>query len=283
MSLLALWADGALCDPEAHVFRADDRGATLGDGVFETIKVARGRALFLTEHLERMEEGARLFGIPFGAEAARAAVAGVLDAPAVATAGATGGDRVFALRIALSRGPGARGLTPMTGGRPVLVAALGPAPVPAPAALRLVSVRRNEGSPASRVKCASYADMILARAEAAAAGGDDALVLNNAGRVACASAANLWAKTNGGYATPPVGEGALPGVARRVILRAARARGLGVAERALTLGEAQRAGLFRSNSLLGVTPAYLPGGPRAADDDPLIRLYEELEAEEAGR
>ena len=272
MSLLALWAEGER-DPAAPVFRADDRGALLGDGVFETLKVVARRALFLDAHLARMAEGARLFGIPFDEEAVRAGAASVL---------ARAPEGPCVLRIALSRGPGARGLAPMLGGEPALVASLSPAPPPAPGSLRLVSVRRNEGSPASRVKCASYADMILARAEAAAAGGEDALMLNNAGRVACTSMANLWARVDGAYVTPPVGEGALPGVVRRVVLAGAREAGLPVQERAVTLGEAQGCPLFRSNSLLGVTPAWLPGGPRAADDDPLIALYARLEAAEAG-
>ena len=269
MSLRALWVDGRLVASDARVFRADDRGASLGDGVFETIKAAGGRALFLRAHLDRMRAGAALLGIPFDEGAVRAAAACVL------TAAPDG-----ALRLALSRGPGARGLAPMTDGAPVLVASVAPAPPPTRASLRVVSVRRNEGSPSSRHKIASYADMILARAEAAAAGGDDALVLNNGGRPACTSAANLWVRTEDGYATPPPSEGALPGVVRRVVMAAAGAAGLWIEERPLSLAEVQAAPLFRSNSLIGVEPAFVPGGPCAADDDPLVRLYAALEAAE---
>ena len=271
MSLLALWADGALAAPDAPVFRADDRGALLGDGVFETIRAAGGRALFLDAHLARMRGGAKVLGLPFDEAAVRAAVADVL---AAAPDGA--------LRVALSRGPGTRGLAPVQGGTPVLVASVSAAAPPASARLRLVSVRRNEGSPASRHKLASYADMILARAEATAAGGDDALVLNNQGRPVCTSMANLFARIGGVYVTPPASQGALPGIVRGVVLDRAGRAGLRVEERPLSLAEVQAAPLFRSNSLLGVTPAYLPGCPRAADDDPLIALYAEAERSERG-
>ena len=270
MSLLVVWADGRLTGPDAQVLRADDRGALLGDGTFTTIKVRAGRALFLRAHLDRLCGGARLLGMPFPKAA-------ILEGVGAVTEGRDEG----VLRVALSRGPRARGLAPAPADAPptILVTLAALPPAAAPASLRPVSVRRNEGSPASRHKLSSYADMILARAEAARAGGDDALVRNNAGRPVCTSVANLWARIGDEYVTPPLKDGALPGVVRRALIEAAPRAGLRVTVRSLDLTELRGAPLFRSNSLLGLAPCALPGGP-IRGDDPLARLYAECEEEE---
>ncbi|MDX2223382.1 MAG: aminotransferase class IV, partial [Rhodospirillaceae bacterium] len=62
--------------------------------------------------------------------------------------------------------------------------------------------------------------------EAAAAGADDALILNTDGRVAETSIANVFALIGGRLVTPPLADGALPGVMRAEVLRLARAEEL---------------------------------------------------------
>jgi branched-chain amino acid aminotransferase len=110
----------------------------------------------------------------------------------------------------------------------VLITA-GPLPAPLPPAHLVTSttVRRNEFSPLARIKSLNYLDAILARQEAAARGADDALLLSTRGQVAEASAANLFVLLDGALVTPPVEDGALPGVMRQVLLDA------GAAERPL--------------------------------------------------
>lgn len=193
----------------------DDRGLALGDGAFETIAVRGGRPLRLPAHLDRLAEALAILAIaPAPArEATAAAVTAVIDANALAEG---------VVRLMVTRGAAPRGLAPPPECRPNVVATAGAglpsgAPVHAVVATR---VRRNEHSPLSGVKSLSYADNVLARMEAAAAGADDAVLLNTAGRVAEATAANVFAVRRGRVLTPPLADGCLPGVARRVLLAA---------------------------------------------------------------
>jgi len=115
------------------------------------------------------------------------------------------------------------------------------------------SIRRNESSPLSRVKSLSYADNVLARLEARRRGADDAILLNTAGEVCCASAANLFVADGGTLVTPPVESGALPGVTRRCLLELAAARGI-TAREARVLREDLSAAdeAFLTNTVIGV-------------------------------
>ncbi len=57
--------------PEAEaVVPLNDRGFLLGDGLFETVRVAKGRPFRLAQHLERLVRGAEFLKInlPFTAE-----------------------------------------------------------------------------------------------------------------------------------------------------------------------------------------------------------------------
>ena len=86
-------------------------------------------------------------------------------------------------------------------------------------------MRRNQHSPASRLKTLGYLDSILALREVQAAGADEAILLNGAGRLACASAANLFLVSGGRLLTPPPEEGVLPGVTRGRLIELAGGAG----------------------------------------------------------
>lgn len=233
--------NGRLVDAADAAVAVNDRGFTLGDGLFETIKALGGRPLRLDAHWCRLEQGARLLRLPLPVERAglAAAIAELLAANGLADA---------ALRLTVSRGPGQRGLLPPQPCAPTLVLTAGPPPPPLPPARVVVaeSVRRNPHSPLARIKALSYLDNVLARIEAEERGADDALLLNVEGRVAETTIANLFAVlADGTVVTPPVSEGALPGVRRADVLRQ-----LGGVERPLTVEQLKNAReAFLTNAL----------------------------------
>lgn len=237
-----LWLDGCLLPAGEARVDPGDRGLLLGDGLFETICVRGGRALRLEAHFARLRTGAGLLGLPVpaGDDALADALEQVVRANGLADA---------AVRLTLTAGPGPRGLPRPVPPRPTLLLTAGPLPPPPPPARLLVarSTRRNEHSPLSRVKSLNYLDSILARREAAAAGADDAVLLNTAGRVAEASAANLFLRLDCGWVTPPVSEGALPGTMRAVLAEAWDA-----AERPVTVADLHRADAIVLTTALGV-------------------------------
>ncbi len=245
----------------------DDRGLLLGDGLFETL-LARGGALeHWPAHLDRLTAGCAALGLPApdGAAALRLCERAVEDA-ALSRA---------AVRLTLTAGSGGRGLDRPAEVQLRMVAAASASPAPTgQAALVTVGVRRNEHSPASRLKTLSYLDNVLARREASGgeAAGAEALMLNTAGELACAAAANLFWVRDGRLLTPALDCGVLDGIMRGVVIARARARGIAVEEvRAGRAALDDAEGLFLTNSLIGVRPVSTLDG-RLVAGSPLVSL-----------
>ena len=97
---------------------------------------------------------------------------------------------------------------------------------------------------------------MLARHEVETRGADDALLLNTAGDLACASAANLFLLLDGTLVTPSVTSGALPGTVRELVIAELAPRvGLEVEERKVRPQELRAADeVFLTNALLGILP-----------------------------
>lgn len=208
--LSPIWFDGGLVDPAAIQMDAGDRGLTLGDGLFETFPVFGGRPVFLEAHLARLMKGAVVLGIPLDRGKIETAVSELLAHHAAVHG---------ILRITVTRGTGVRGLAGQAT-KVILLITLMPwikGALFTPVRLITASVRRNEHSPASRLKTLSYIDNILAAREAAAAGADDALMLNNQGRVACSTISNILLLSKGSLKTPALSEGVLPGIVRGLL------------------------------------------------------------------
>jgi branched-chain amino acid aminotransferase/4-amino-4-deoxychorismate lyase len=243
---------------------ADDRGLLLGDGLFETLLADRGVLEDFDRHIRRMAAGCVVLGIEPPDEAAALAAAQA----AIGQAGFS--EARAAVRLTLTAGAG-RGLDRplLTASR--LIAQAGPAPVwQGPVSLATVGVRRNQGSPASRLKALSYLDNILARREARAAGAEEALMLNGRGEIACAAAANVFWTAGGKLYTPALDCGVLDGIVRGRVIERARALGVEVIEiaappDALALSE----GAFLTNSLIGLRPVASLDG-RALPQSPLV-------------
>ncbi len=229
---MILWLNGALLPEDTARIHPADRGLLLGDGLFETMAATGGEVPQIMRHHARLAAGAALLRIPLPltATALAAACRDLLGANGLAEA---------ALRLTLTRGPGPRGLAPDPQASPTLLLTAAPLPPPgAPPRLVISGIRRDEDSPLAAVKSLNYLPNVLARMEAAERGADDALLLNRAGRVAEASAANLFVRLSGEWLTPPVAEGALPGIRRACLLEAGRLREAAITPAQLRLAQA---------------------------------------------
>jgi len=258
--------DGQLLPADGRHLSALDRGFTLSDGVFETMRVAGGQAFRLREHLARLRASADVLRlpVPWPDEELAEAIARLLAANDLQEAVA---------RLTVSRGiPTERGLLPPSPCAPTLVVQASPFHrLPAEVlarglGVRTSSIRRNETSPTSRIKACSYLDNVLARMEAREAGADEALLLNTSGFVACCSSANVHVISGGRVLTPAVECGALPGITRGVARELAAGIGLAWEEawlRPADLVAADEA--FLTNSVLGVAAlTRLDGRPVGA-------------------
>jgi len=218
------------------------------------MRVRHGHLPHLARHLNRLAEGCALLDMPAPDRAWLAAGAQALLAR---TPGHEG-----SLRLTVTRGPAARGIVPPAHPDITVLMTLAPAGAPLPPARLHVcrTVRRDEASVLSRVKSLNALPSVLARQDAARAGADDALLLNCAGRVAESSVACVVAVIDGQGVTPPVAEGALPGIARALALEA----GL-LVERPLALPDIAGRSLFLINALSVRAVASVDGHTCPAD------------------
>lgn len=246
-----IWINGALMPPDQARIDPRDRGFTLGDGLFETLAATDGHPIDLALHLERLGRGSTVLDLPLPVEATEVATAidHVLAANNFTSGRAT-------LRVTLSRGVGSRGLLLPLNSEPVLVIMAGThPPVPQSLDAALVPIRRNEGSPLSRIKSLNYLDNVLAQQQAQAQGAQEGLMLNNHGHVAGFARGNVFALLGDRLVTPPLSEGVLDGIIRHKLLTEAAKTGFKAAEIVIERADLARLqGLFITNSLLGCVP-----------------------------
>ncbi len=248
MSGSIAFVDGALLPRAEATVSIDDAAVRYGAACFETMRATNARVFRLAAHLDRLHAGLEAMGVqPPPAATLEAAVAATLEANALTEA---------RIRLSVSAGR-------MTGpdlsaaGAPSVVVIADPVSTepPPPLALAVASIRIDAGRPLAFAKTAQYLGYLLARAEARAAGADDALLLNTRGEVCETSAANLFAVRDGRLLTPPLAAGPLPGVTRSVILEIAAAIGLVAEERSLTPADLATAEeVFVTNSIVGTQP-----------------------------
>lgn len=231
--------------PEAEaVVSIFDRSFLYGDGLFETIRVSNGKPFRWLQHMERLEQGAKFLGlnIPFTREE-RAGFALELASQNQMTEAL--------LRLTLSRGVGVRGYSPRGADQPTLVMTVHPvgasvAGAPLRWRVKTSGFRLPAGERLALFKTCNKLAQVLARAEAEAAGADEALLLNTDGFVVEAASSNLFWMRDGAVYTPPLASGILNGVTRGVVCELC-------AEMNLPLRE----GSLRAAELAGVDAAFL--------------------------
>jgi branched-chain amino acid aminotransferase len=221
------WVNGLPTSPDAPALQVSDRGFTLADGCFETMRAYRGVIFHLGAHLERLAATADRLRIalpPHLEQSVSAATRALRAARADAS-----------VRLTISRGIGA-GVAVPPGAVPTTVLLIGRLPVfpstlvTAGLTVRIASGRRNEHATTAGLKTLSYTDTVLGLIEARDAGAEDALFLDTAGHLCEGTSSNLFVVANGVVHTPPRSCGILPGVTRAAVLGLLEASGTPVDE-----------------------------------------------------
>jgi len=105
--------------------------------------------------------------------------------------------------------------------------------------------------------CGTYINSYLARTTAQAAGFDDGIMLNQAGNVAEASAANLLFLYEGSIITPSLDSDVFPGITRYTIFDIAHELGISVIERTIKPNELSSfEGAFLASTMMEVKPIH---------------------------
>jgi branched-chain amino acid aminotransferase len=260
-----VWVDGRRLPSDGAHISARDRGFTLADGVFETMKSRNGRVFRLDHHLTRLERSLRVLSIPVPPEL-REWVDASLHAAHLPEA---------SVRLTVSRGVAAGGVIAPSDPTPTVVVAVAPPPVfgselyDAGLTAIVASGRRNEFSMTAGLKTLAYTDSVAAMIDARNAGAGEALFLDTAGHCSEATASNLFAVLSGRLTTPPTSCAALPGITRATVMELARDGGAPVDERPFDLRELVTATeAFLTSSLRGVAPLVVVDGKPLGDGRP---------------
>jgi branched-chain amino acid aminotransferase len=232
------YVDGKWSSAEDARIPVLDHGLLYGDGVFEGIRVYGGRPFLLDEHLDRLAASARalVLELPAGRDEIAA-----LCCEAAERAGLDDGY----LRLVVTRGAGALGVSPHTCPRASLIVIAAPLSLYPPEryrdGVRLVtsSLRRSASDALPpQVKSLNYLTSVLASIEARRQGADEAVLLNAQGLIAECTADNLFVVSRGRVLTPAVASGALAGITRALVMRLLSEQGIEAGEAALTPADA---------------------------------------------
>jgi branched-chain amino acid aminotransferase len=197
-------------DDEARI-SIFDHGLVVGDGVFETVKVAAGQPFALTRHLERLARSAAGLGI------------GTPDldqirAGAFAVIAASSRVPLARMRITVTAGIGPlgseRGNSPLT----AIVALAEQAPPTGFVDVAIVPWPRNELGALSGLKTTSYGENVRALAYAAEHSGSEAIFGNTAGDLCEGTGTNIFVVLGGRLVTPSLSSGCLAGVTRALVI-----------------------------------------------------------------
>jgi branched-chain amino acid aminotransferase len=230
-----------------------DRSYLYGEGLFETMKATRGFIPFLNEHLHRFFRGLDLLRMPIDLSASK------LEFSLYQTLHHNRLKDAY-LRLTLSRQNKEIGSFEPGDTTNLVVVARALEKVPKKlyaegASAKVIEDFRISPDPLCQVKSTNYLRNLLSQRMAKEAGFDDALLLNAEGNLVEAATANLFIFDGEKFVTPPLSEGALPGVTRRVVLELLEKNYLAFEERPLKVSElliAQEA--FLTSALKEVMP-----------------------------
>ena len=226
-----------------------DRGLAYGDGVFETLLVHAGAPVWWDRHWHRLCEGiARLGFTPPEASNVRGHAMSLL----------AGAPTRAVLKLVVTRGPGGRGYAPPAAAEPTVVLSVHAAPAPVGAVrLRWCTLRWAAQPALAGIKHLNRLEQVLARAEWRDPAIFDGIVLDGGGRIVSATSANVIARIDGQWLTPPVDACGIAGLLRAWVLESvpeARVASLSPAQ-LLAADE-----VFLCNAVRGILPVRVLDG-----------------------
>ncbi|WP_284125517.1 aminotransferase class IV [Parerythrobacter aestuarii] len=244
--------------PEATV-SVFDSGFMLGDGVWEGLRVHKGRIAFLAAHLDRLYEGAKAIAMDIGLtrDELTSRLYETIDANAMRE------EEGVHIRLMVTRGIRS---TPYQDPRVVISPATiviipeykAPLPSTIETGIRLFTVHVRRGDPAvqdQKLNSHSKLNCITACIQATQAGADEALMLDPHGFVATCNSTHFFIVRKGEVWTSS-GDYCLGGITRSNVIQVCREAGIPVFEKNFSLTDVYGADeAFVTGTFAGVVPA----------------------------
>ena len=270
--------------PEA-VVSVFDSGFMLGDGVWEGLRVHKGKLAFLGRHLDRLYEGARAIAMDIGLsrEELTKRLYDTLDANKMSEG--------VHVRLMVTRGVRS---TPYQDPRVVVSGATiviipeykEPDPAIYEHGLKLFTVHVRRGDPAvqdQKINSHSKLNCILASIQATQAGADEALMLDPHGFVATCNSTHFFIVRKSEVWTSS-GKYCLGGITRGVALEVAREAGVRAIEKDFSLTDVYGADeAFVTGTFAGIVPVREVDGRKLTCRGPMVERLQKLYAERVER
>jgi branched-chain amino acid aminotransferase len=229
-----IWFSGNFQEITQLNYNQLSRAVRFGDGVFETIRMFNNHPLFLGEHYRRMKQGLIVLGI---SSVQLPSIGAFQEIIAELSKGELSAGRV---RIQVFRSGQGFDL-PEKNEAEVLVQVFPLPEIEYPQAkvkAHLVEAYKIHPSILTTIKSGNRLPYILAAQEAQKFGAIEGILMNTTGAIAEGNSSNLFAvNSDKQILTPPISEGALPGIMRAQILELLPSWGYSVSERPILAKE----------------------------------------------
>jgi len=247
-----LYVDGNWVEPGVAAVLPEDRGYNFGDGVYEVVRIYKGKMFQWNGHIARLYRSAReiKMDLPWTAEELLAIARELMEKNGITDAD----DAILYLQI--SRGYAPRQHDIPTEARPVLMGFVRKkerplAEMKSGLAAQLVSDIRWLRCD---IKSLNLLGAVLAKQEAKDAGAQES-ILHRDGIITECSAANLFAVKNGELYTHPANHLILHGITRQVVIELAKENNIRVHEEAFDIAFLNQADeLFLTSTTAEVMP-----------------------------
>jgi branched-chain amino acid aminotransferase len=262
-----------------------DSGFMLGDGVWEGLRVHRGKLSFLDRHLDRLFEGAKAIAMDVGLSREE------LTRRLYQTLEANRMSNGAHVRLMVTRGVRS---TPYQDPRVVVGAATiviiaeykEPDPAVYQRGLKLFTVHVRRGDPAvqdQKINSHSKLNCILASIQATQAGADEALMLDPHGFVATCNSTHFFIVRKGEVWTSS-GRYNLGGITRQLVLEIAREAAIPAIEKDFSLTDVYGADeAFVTGTFAGIVPVREVDGRALTCPGPTVQRLRQLYAERVER
>jgi D-alanine transaminase len=222
-----IWLNGEVGPLGEATVGVEDRGFQFADGVYEVARVYDGRCFALRPHIDRLERSAK--GIKLALPVPKRELCDQIEKLVEQS-----DLREGMVYVQLTRGCCPRNHAIPSASKPTLLFYTRELPpVPAPEDVKGVALQsvRDMRWKLCWVKSIALLANVLAKTEAAAAGADEAVFVDEDQFVSECSTSNLYFVIDGTIVTHPVGEKVLPGITRDYLLGCARELKIPVQER----------------------------------------------------
>lgn len=240
--------NGEIILKEKAAISPNDRGFLYGDGIYETIRIHHGKPFLWEWHMTRLIAGAETIKLKIPLTPLE-----ILEKTKELIY--LNGSKNCIARLTVTRGSSERGYD-FTGDEistSLICLYEMPATGKKSVSLSITNTRVAASDILTKIKSNNKLSSIMAKRFAKERNTDDGLMINSEGNITETSSANIFCIKDGVVRTPPINDGVLPGVTRRLTLGLASYLGLAVKEESITpMNLKQANAIFVTSAATGI-------------------------------